>query len=32
MNLDDKQWKTLADLDPPRARPLISIADHIDPP
>lgn len=32
MDLNKKQWKTLAELDPPRARPLISTADHTDPP
>ncbi|UJR20959.1 hypothetical protein I4U23_024066 [Adineta vaga] len=32
LNLDEKQWKTLIDIHPPRARPLISIIDHVDPP
>ncbi|CAF3406885.1 unnamed protein product [Rotaria sp. Silwood1] len=32
MDLEKKQWKTLADLDPPRARPLISIIDNKDSP
>jgi hypothetical protein len=32
MNLERKQWKTLTELNPPRARPLISILDHTDPP
>ncbi len=32
LDLENKQWKTLTDLDPPRARPLISIIDHTDPP
>ncbi len=32
MDLEKKQWKTLTDIDPPRARPLISIVDHTDPP
>lgn len=32
MDLDKKQWKILTELDPPRARPLISVMDHIDPP
>jgi hypothetical protein len=32
MDLDKKQWETLPDLDPPRARTLISVDDHADPP
>ena len=32
MNLDKKQWKTLTDINPPRARTLVSIDDHTDPP
>jgi hypothetical protein len=28
MVLEENQWKTLIDLDPSRARPLISIIDH----
>ncbi|CAF0998050.1 unnamed protein product [Adineta steineri] len=32
LDLEKKQWKTLPDIDPPRARPLISIVDNTDPP
>ncbi|CAF1020068.1 unnamed protein product [Rotaria sordida] len=32
MDLEKKQWKTLADLDPPRARPLISVIDNTNSP
>ena len=32
MNLEKRQWETLAELDPPRARPLISVIDTTDPP
>ena len=32
MDLDKQRWETLTDLDSPRARPLISMADHADPP
>ena len=32
MDLDKKQWKILTNIDPPRARPLVSVNDHVDPP
>jgi hypothetical protein len=32
MDLDKKQWKILTDVNPPRARALVTMEDQTDPP